>query len=83
MDSLEKMNGLWHHLDNIDKTVECFDVTNQMFDGPHASVSGADWSDIGHGHDGDMFDFHCGVTLTPQVGFLHKRMFPHRKWTLE
>jgi len=83
LDALEKMNELWHHLDNIDETMECFDMTSQMPDGPHASISGADWSGIGYGYDGDMFDIHCCHTLTPQVGFSHKSMFPYRKWTLE
>ncbi|CAB9501148.1 Lysosomal Pro-X carboxypeptidase [Seminavis robusta] len=84
MDSFGKIQEFWKHLeDNIDTTLPCFDMSSQMPDGPRATISGSDWSGVGPGYDGMMFDFHCCSTLTPALGFSHKSMFPYRKWTLE
>lgn len=47
-DSLGKMREFWNHLeDNISPTLECFDMVSQLPDGPHARISGADWSGVG------------------------------------
>ena len=80
----EKMALLWTHLeDGIDPTLPCFDMSSQLPDGPRATISGSDWSGVGPGYDGMMFDFHCCSTLTPAVGFSKESMFPPRDWTLE
>ena len=84
LDSFGKMGAVWKCLEKlISPTLECFDMTSQLPDGPHAHISGADWSGTGVGYDGMMFDFHCCSTLTPPVGFSKESMFPYRKWTLE
>ena len=82
--SFEKMAEFWYHLeDNIDVDMPCFDMSSQLPDGPKATISGSDWSGVGPGYDGYMFDFHCCSTLTPLLGFSSHSMFPKRKWTLE
>ena len=84
MDSFAKMKEFWYHVpDNVDDSLPCFDMSSQLPDGPRATISGSDWSGVGPGYDGMMFDFHCCSTLTPAVGFSEKSMFPYRKWTLE
>lgn len=84
MNSFEKLSEFWFHLeDNINPTLPCFDMSSQLPDGHRATISGSDWSGVGPGYDGMMFDFHCCSTLTPAVGFSDKSMFPYREWTLE
>lgn len=84
MTSFEKISEFWYHLENnADEDMACFDMSSQMPDGPRSSISGSDWSGVGLGYDGYMFDFHCCSTLTPAVGFSAESMFPYRKWTLE
>jgi len=82
--SLEKLVAFWRHVEyGTDFDMPCFDMSSQMPDGPRSTISGSDWSGVGPGYDGYMFDFHCCSTLTPAVGFSHNSMFPYRKWTLE
>ena len=84
LDSWEKLSKFWRrYLDDIDWKLPCFDMKSQLPAGPRATLSASDWSGVGSGHDGEMFDFHCCSTLTPAVGFSNKSMFPHREWTLE
>ncbi|CAB9503777.1 Lysosomal Pro-X carboxypeptidase [Seminavis robusta] len=85
LDSFEKLAKFWTlYLDeNIDPSLPCFDMSSQLPLGPNATISASDWSGVGTGHDGEMFDFHCCATLTPAVGFSKDSMFPYRKWTLD
>ena len=85
LDSFEKLAAFWaEYLDeNIDPSLPCFDLSSQLPDGRHPTISASDWSGVGTGHDGEMFDFHCCATLTPAVGFSKDSMFPSRKWTLD
>lgn len=85
LNSFEKLAKFWaNYLDeNIDYSLPCFDMSSQLPTGRNPTISGSDWSGIGTGHDGEMFDFHCCATLTPPVGFSEKSMFPPREWTLE
>lgn len=80
----KKLAHFWKHVENYnDNLLPCFDMSSQLPAGHHPSISGSDWSGVGVGYDGMMFDFHCCSTLTPPVGFSHESMFPYRKWTLE
>jgi hypothetical protein len=56
LDSYGKLKEFWYNLeDNIDPTLPCFDMSSQVPDGPHATISGSDWSGVGPGYDGMMF----------------------------
>jgi pimeloyl-ACP methyl ester carboxylesterase len=80
----EKLSQFWKYVEFYnDNLLPCFDMSSQLPAGHHASISGADWSGVGVGYDGMMFDFHCCSTLTPAIGFSHESMFPYRPWTLE
>ena len=53
MNSFEKIQEFWYHLeDNVDTMLPCFDMSSQLPDGPHATISGSDWSGVGPGFDG-------------------------------
>ena len=80
----QKLAQFWKYVENYnDNLLPCFDMSSQLPAGHHSSISGSDFSGVGVGYDGMMFDFHCCSTLTPPVGFSHESMFPYRKWTLE
>lgn len=84
LNSYEKLAVFWTKLsDNPGQKGSCFDLSSQLPDGPNARISGADWSGVGPGSDGMMFDFQCCTLLTPEIGFSDKSMFPYRKFTLE
>ena len=84
LDSYGKLAGFWKRLEfNIDPSLPCFNMSSQLADGPSATFSGSDWSGIGPGRDGLMWDFQCCTTLTPPIGFSEQSMFPYREWTLE
>jgi hypothetical protein len=84
LDSFGRLAKLWTRLEfNIDPALSCFNMSSQLPDGPHATLSGSDWSGLGPGPTGKMWDFQCCTTLTPAVGFGRDSMFPFRKWTME
>lgn len=84
IDEFGRLSKFWKHLeDNIDLTLPCFDMSSQLPDGPDATFSSSDWTGVGPGYDGMMWDFQCCTTLTPPVGFSHQSMFPYREWSLE
>lgn len=84
LDSYGKLAEFWKRLEfNIDPNLPCFNMSSQLPAGKHATISGGDWSGVGPGMDGMMFDFQCCTTLTPAVGYSRNSMFPYRKWTLE
>lgn len=83
LNSFEKLAKFWQRAEDVDLSLSCFDMTSQLQTGRNPSISGSDWSGVGTGHDGEIFDFHCCATLTPPVGFSKESMFPYRPWTLE
>lgn len=85
LSSFDKLAKFWAHYleENIDPTLPCFNMSSQLPTGRRPTISASDWSGVGTGHDGEMFDFHCCATLTPAVGFSDRSMFPYREWTLE
>lgn len=82
-DSLEMFANFWLNLEIQDKSVDCFVMDFQMSEGDAATISSADWSGLGPGRDGRMWDFQCCTSLTPPMGFSNESMFPYREWTYE
>lgn len=79
----DKIRHFWKNLEIQDRTRSCFPMDYQMSEGSKATISSADWSGLGPGRDGRMWDFQCCTSLTPKMGFSHRSMFPYRKWTYE
>jgi pimeloyl-ACP methyl ester carboxylesterase len=79
----DKFRNFWLNLEIQDYSRSCFAMDYQMSEGSKATISSADWSGLGPGRDGRMWDFQCCTSLTPEMGFSHKSMFPYRKWTYE
>jgi pimeloyl-ACP methyl ester carboxylesterase len=79
----DKIRNFWKNLEIQDRTRSCFAMDYQMSEGSKATISSADWSGLGPGRDGRMWDFQCCTSLTPEMGFSHYSMFPYRKWTYE
>lgn len=82
-DPLEKLTNFWLNLEIQDKSVDCFKMDFQMSEGSKATISSADWSGLGPGRDGRMWEFQCCTSLTPEMGFSEDSMFPYREWTYE
>jgi hypothetical protein len=61
----------------------CLDFRSQLPSGPHATVSGGDWSGVGSGSSGESWDFQTCSLLVEAIGFdVHRSMFPTRTWSL-
>lgn len=82
-DSMDKMTNFWKNLEIQDNSTDCFKVDYQMSEGDRATISSSDWSGLGPGRDGRMWDFQCCTSLTPEMGFSNASMFPYREWTYE
>jgi pimeloyl-ACP methyl ester carboxylesterase len=61
---------------------ECFDMQTELPPGPNGTISASDWSGVGDGHSGYMWDFQS-CTLLPECGMSDASMFPPRPWTIE
>ena len=81
--AMHTMREFWKDLEYVNPNMTCFNMTSQLPDGPNATISGADWSGIGPGSEGFMWDFQCCYSLTPLIGFGPNSMFPYRKMTYE
>ena len=81
VDSLTKVKDFWKQLEIQDEGIDCFQMNFQLSEGFNATLSGADWTGLGPGLDGTMWDFQCCYSLLPDVGFSEESMFPYRKWT--
>lgn len=61
----------------------CLDFRSQLPSGPHATVSGGDWSGVGSGPSGESWDFQTCSLLVEAIGFdVQHSMFPNRPWSL-
>ena len=83
LDALGKVKNFWKHLEVQDESVDCFRMDYQLSAGPKSTISSADWTGLGPGEDGRMWDFQCCYSLIPEVGFSDESMFPKREWTYE
>jgi lysosomal Pro-X carboxypeptidase len=61
---------------------QCFRMTDQMPDGPNATISAGDWSGVGSGISGDSWDFQTCTLHVEAIGLIDD-MFPYRPWSLE
>jgi pimeloyl-ACP methyl ester carboxylesterase len=79
--SLEKMKAFYQLKD--DSEWNCFDLRTEMPEGKNSTVSSADWSGVGAGNTGRMWDFQTCRDLVVRAGFSNKTMFIPREWTIE
>jgi Serine carboxypeptidase S28 len=79
----EALVEFWKNLEIQDKSSDCFNMQVQLSEGRHATLSGADWSGLGPGLDGTMWDFQCCLDLLPALSFSEVSMFPDRQWSYE
>lgn len=61
---------------------KCFDMTSELPPGKGGTISASDWSGVGDGPSGWMWDYQS-CTLIPECGFSEQSMFPYRRWTLD
>jgi hypothetical protein len=61
----------------------CWNMSQQLPTGPHATISSGDWSGVGTGINGESWDFQTCTLLVEAIGFGKASMFPYREWTLE
>jgi hypothetical protein len=61
---------------------QCVDMREQLPDGPHATITGGDWSGDGTGAAADSWDFQTCTLLVERISF-DGSMFPNRPWSLE
>jgi hypothetical protein len=55
----------------------------ELPNGKNATISSSDWSGVGDGVTGKMWDFQTCTELVVRAGFSDKSMFIPRKWTLQ
>ena len=60
-----------------------FDMSSQLPSGNNATISSGDWSGVGSGNNGKMWDFQTCSLLIEQIGFSQESMFPQRDWTFD
>lgn len=60
---------------------ECFDFSTQLPAGAHSTVSSGDWSGVGSGNNGKMWDFQTCSLLVERIGITET--FVKRDWTIE
>jgi Serine carboxypeptidase S28 len=61
---------------------DCFDMMSEVPPGPYGTISAADWSGVGGGQAGHMWDF-LSCLLQQEAGMSVESMFPPRAWTVE
>lgn len=65
------------------RTNTCFNMTSQLPSGSGATISSGDWSGVGNGRNGEMWDFQTCTLNVEHIGFGPDSMFPLRPWTQE
>ena len=86
MQSLDKMKAFLAMLDgsNDTKNDRCFfDMTSQLPAGANATITGGDWSGVGTGNSGNIWDVQTCTYNVEKIGFSSRSMFPTRPWTME
>jgi hypothetical protein len=86
MQSLDKMKAFLAMLDgsNDDKNDRCFfDMTSQLPAGANATITGGDWSGVGTGNSGNIWDVQTCTYNVEKIGFSSRSMFPNRPWTMD
>ena len=86
MQSLDKMKAFLAMLDgsNDNKNDRCFfDMTSQLPAGANATITGGDWSGVGTGNSGNIWDVQTCTYNVEKIGFSSRSMFPNRPWTMD
>jgi len=84
LSAAEKVKTLLLNLTGDEDAAECFDMNSQLPAGPNATITSGDWSGVGTGGDGSMWDFQTCSMLVETIGFSGSRdMFPPREWTMD
>ena len=87
-DELEPSDRLAQFLQGVDAdststVTSCFNMTSQLPSGPNGTITAGDWSGVGTGRNGQMWDFQTCTLLVEHIGFGEQSMFPVRPWTME
>ena len=79
LSEFEKVSGFLR----MEKRFEvCYVMTVDLPPGPDGTISAGDWSGIGEGQTGRMWDFQTCV-LAPMCGMSETSMFIPRQWSME
>jgi len=70
-------------LSTLTSPATCFSLSSQLPAGLNATVSSGDWSGVGSGADGEMWDFQTCSLLVESIGYDETSMFPPREWTMD
>lgn len=82
---LQKMNNF---LGNVLSSKDadhghCFDLSTQLPSGANATITAGDWSGVGTGNNGEIWDTQTCTYLVERIGFSPRSMFPNRPWTMD
>jgi len=66
-----------------DATPKCFDLSQELPDGPNSRIRGSDNSGSGGGHVGEIWEFQCCKDLIIRAGYSEKSMFLPRHFSYE
>ena len=62
---------------------DCFDLSQELPDGPNAKIRGSDNSGTGGGHIGEIWEFQCCKDLIIRAGYSERSMFLPRHFSYE
>ena len=60
-----------------------FNMSSQLPSGENATITGGDWSGVGTGNNGEIWDLQTCTFLVERIGFSPRSMFPNRPWTMD
>ena len=82
-DPLEALKDFLHTYGQSSSTSHsCFNMYKQLPSGQHATISSGDWSGVGVGRDGEMWDYETCTFLVETIGTNNVTdMFLPREWT--
>ena len=69
--------------DKNGETVDCFDLSLELPDGPNSKIRGSDNSGTGGGHVGEIWEFQCCKDLIIRAGYSEESMFLPRHFSYE
>ncbi|GMH91645.1 hypothetical protein TrVE_jg10783 [Triparma verrucosa] len=76
-----KLNFLFETLNEDEDEGACFDLHSQLPAGDKGTISSGDWSGVGTGPDGKMWDYQTCSLLVERIDITET--FGDRKWTLD
>ena len=69
--------------DSDGSDARCFDLSQELPDGPHSRIRGSDNSGTGGGHVGEIWEFQCCKDLIVRAGYSERSMFLPRPFSYE